>query len=133
MPPVSASTSQQNPQSTKEITEPAADESPVGIPQQLDLESAAESELVAEFQVNGASADDILGFDDENDADDLDEDLDEDLLGLDLDSPETFRRYQTQVCISAAKRAEGNRREGGLKTQKAMVRNWKVNSWLISP
>lgn len=83
--------------------------------------------MVEEFDVVGASARDILGFDDENDQDDNEEDFVDEFGGLDFDSPETFRKYQADVRVKAAKRAEGNRRLGGLKTQQAVVRNWKVN------
>jgi hypothetical protein len=43
-------------------------------------------------------------------------------------SPASFRTFQLGVRVQAAKRAEGNRRAGGLKTQRAMVRAWEVSS-----
>lgn len=41
------------------------------------------------------------------------------------DSPRAFRAYQASIRVAAAKRAEGNRRSGGIKTQKAMVKACK--------
>lgn len=83
--------------------------------------------MVHEFGVNGAE--ELLGFDDENDQDDNEEDFGEDItenLNFDLYSPQKFNQFQADVRLKAAKRAEGNRRAGGLKTQQAVVRNWKV-------
>lgn len=36
-----------------------------------------------------------------------------------------LRAFQQKVRVDATRRAEGNRRAGGLKTQRAMVRAWK--------
>jgi hypothetical protein len=40
--------------------------------------------------------------------------------------PDTFKRYQTQVRVSAAQRWEKNRRAGGRKTQKSVIKSWNV-------
>jgi hypothetical protein len=39
---------------------------------------------------------------------------------------DTFKQYQTQVRVSAAQRWETNRRAGGRKTQKSVIRSWNV-------
>ena len=41
---------------------------------------------------------------------------------------QSFRAFQTRVRADAAKRAEGNRCAGGLRTQRAMVRAWEVRA-----
>ena len=43
---------------------------------------------------------------------------------------DTFKRYQTQVRVSAAQRWEANRRAGGRKTQKSVVKSWNVGQHL---
>jgi hypothetical protein len=44
---------------------------------------------------------------------------------------DTFKRYQTQVRVSAAQRWETNRRAGGRKTQKSVIKSWNVGRLLI--
>jgi hypothetical protein len=39
---------------------------------------------------------------------------------------DTFKRYQTQVRVSAAQRWEKNCRAGGRKTQKSVIKSWNV-------
>jgi len=78
-----------------------------------------ETALVREFNVEGASADKILGFDVAIDRDIEDHD------GLE-DGSDMFEAFQTTVRVAVAKRAEGNRRAGGQQTQQAMVKAWKV-------
>lgn len=96
-----------------------------------DPDGREEITLVQQFDVEGAAAEEILGFDDDDDDGDEDQDDDgEDFIAEDecvSDSPRAFREYQASVRVAAAKRAEGNRRSGGLKTQKAMVRSWEVS------
>jgi len=42
--------------------------------------------------------------------------------------PEPFKAYQSRVRVEAAKHSEGNHRAGGIRTQNAMVRAWKVST-----
>ena len=72
-----------------------------------------EEQLVQEFGVPGAFAEEILGYDEE--VDDLDLEVDED-----------YETFQTRVRVAATKRAEANRRPGGLKTQQAMQKMVQV-------
>jgi hypothetical protein len=37
-----------------------------------------------------------------------------------------FKQFQTQVRVSAAQRWEANRRAGGRKTQKSVIKSWNV-------
>ena len=97
-----------------------------------------------EFDIEGADASDLLGFDDEVDEDyhnseEFEDDSDIGLSGqridsseldselLISDSPRAFQAYQASIRVAAAKRAEGNRRSGGIKTQKGMVKAWKAS------
>jgi hypothetical protein len=98
-----------------------------------DRDGADETELVQQFDVDGASAEDILGYEDrdEDENEDYDdeeaEELEKDNSRVVSDLPRAYKKYQASVRVEAAKRAEGNRRAGGLKTQKAMVRSWDVS------
>jgi hypothetical protein len=104
--------------------------------------------LINEFDVDGADADEVLGYDgdgdgDGGDGDDGDNDNDDEGEGEKGETSEEdeecsgdegsrakpregFRAFQTRVRVDAAKRAEGNRRAGGLRTQRAMVRAWEA-------
>lgn len=75
-----------------------------------------EAALVEHYGLD-ADARELLGFGDDDDEDDDDEGDEE---------AETFDAFQTRVRLDAVKRTEGNRREGGLKTQQASVRLWNV-------
>jgi hypothetical protein len=85
-----------------------------------------EASLIDDFDITGAEAQELLGYDD-NDDEDEDEDDDEDDEAKDEEELQ-YRTFQTSVRVDAAKRAEGNRRAGGLKTQRAMRRKWEVKS-----
>ena len=89
-----------------------------------------EAELVRQFDPDGtAAAAEVLGYDDTVDEDYYGEDEEDICNGeddLDLDTEEGFKAYQTRVRVDAAKRAEGNRRRGGVRTQAAVVRSWMV-------
>lgn len=103
--------------------------------------------LIDEFDVDGADADEVLGYDGDGDGDDGgdgdDSDNDDEGEAEKGDTSEEdeehsgdegsrakphegFRAFQTRVRVDAAKRAEGNRRAGGLRTQRAMVRAWEA-------
>ncbi|GLB44253.1 hypothetical protein LshimejAT787_1601830 [Lyophyllum shimeji] len=83
-----------------------------------------ESVLIGEFGIEGANADELLGYDDDDDEgedewDGCTPDADDEGEGEDLDA------YKIRIRVDATRRAEGNRRAGGLKTQRAMVRAWE--------
>ncbi|TFK72355.1 hypothetical protein BDN72DRAFT_894862 [Pluteus cervinus] len=87
---------------------------------QAEDEDEDEHSLVETYGITGAFAEEVLGYDLEPDDEELEEDEDDD----DDDEESAFEQFKTQVRVSATRRAEGNRRPGGLKTQKAMVRVW---------
>jgi hypothetical protein len=78
-----------------------------------------EETLIGRYGVDGAAAEEILGYD---------EDDDEEYLGEDdnQDGDLEFKAFQRQVRINETQRAEGNRGAGGIKTQHAMVKAWEV-------
>lgn len=108
-----------------------------------------------EFDVDGADASKVLGYegdgdndngdndgndgDDDNDGDnegnqpgdeelsDDDSDKNTDAEGLGASRRECFGAFQQHVRVTAAKRAEGNGRTGRLQTQCAMVKAWEVH------
>jgi hypothetical protein len=117
---------------------------------QISLDDNEEASLVNEFDVDGADAGEVLGYEGDGDDDDDDDggggddgdgdgeghqpgggepsdDDDEDAEDEDhANRREGFVAFQKRVRVTAAKRAEGNRRAGGLKTQRAMVKAWDV-------
>jgi hypothetical protein len=42
---------------------------------------------------------------------------------------DVYADFQKQTRIDAAARFEGNRRAGGLKTQKSVVKDWNVSKF----
>ncbi|EDR15296.1 uncharacterized protein LACBIDRAFT_320988 [Laccaria bicolor S238N-H82] len=54
------------------------------------------------------------------------EDEDEQLEDMDLDDNASHKQFQTSVRMSAAQRTEANRRAGGKKTQKCVVKSWNI-------
>ncbi|KAJ7462509.1 hypothetical protein FB451DRAFT_1404301 [Mycena latifolia] len=97
-----------------------------------------EAELIRSFDVQGANAYELLGYDDEEEEEEeaeADEDAadasgdEEDSSGSDSDDPPDRtaaqkKAFRTRVRVEAVQRFEGNRRTGGLKTQAAMVKAW---------
>lgn len=77
------------------------------------------------FDVKGADAEAILGFDDDKEDE---EDINEEntIQELPNASPELYKVFQASVRVQAAACAEGNHRKGGLVTQKAVVQAWLV-------
>lgn len=67
---------------------------------QASLDDREETSLVNEFGVDGADADKVLGYDNDDDQD---------------RQQQNYGDFQKQVRVTAAKRAEGNRRTGELK------------------
>ena len=105
-----------------------------------DSEDEDEEVLVREFDRDGAQgAEDLLGFG----KDGLDDDAEEDEWNLaddgksaapclaipraDLGPLDHFKKFQTDTRVAAAVRSEGNRRRGGVKTQKSTVKIWNVS------
>ncbi|KAJ7504735.1 hypothetical protein B0H11DRAFT_1709516, partial [Mycena galericulata] len=84
----------------------------------------AEAALIRRFNVAGADAYELLGYDD-----DVDEEEDPDYQdGGKVDGGndgKQKRAFRIRVRVDAARRAEGNRRAGGIKTQNAMVKGWR--------
>ncbi|PPQ96770.1 hypothetical protein CVT26_006269 [Gymnopilus dilepis] len=95
-----------------------------------------EVNLLEEFGVEGDNGEEVLGFDD----DELDEDFEEDMVYLTLDDyssdhsqgfgegqrgNESHNDFKKRIRVEETKRAEQNRRAGGIKAQNAMVKAWK--------
>ena len=88
--------------------------------------------------VEGAAAEEILGYDPDNDEEDEEEDEDSDGDGdepaleghsdeePDLDDDTAFEELRKRVRVEATQRSEATRRAGGIKTQRAMIRAWEV-------
>lgn len=85
-----------------------------------------EPSLLQEYGVEGADAGDLLGYEDDSESEDDDE---EDTPSDEEAQHEAFKK---SVRVKAVRRAEGNRRAGGLKTQKAMVKAWDVRGYFLS-
>lgn len=82
-----------------------------------------------EFNVKGGNADELLGYDPEED-ESSDEDRDENESDDEEGGPsqgQSHTSFQRQVRVDATQRAERNRRIGGLKTQRAMQKGWNVS------
>lgn len=43
-----------------------------------------------------------------------------------------FKKFQTETRVAAAKRSEGNRRRGGIKTQQSTIKIWNVSTHTVS-
>ncbi|KAF8800373.1 hypothetical protein BYT27DRAFT_7117820 [Phlegmacium glaucopus] len=79
--------------------------------------------LIDQYDVSGGIGHQIFGALDTGGLEDVGEDEDEE---LDLEDGDNFKQYQTQVRVSAAQRWEANRRAGGRKTQKSVVKSWNI-------
>ncbi|KAH9476570.1 hypothetical protein JR316_0010486 [Psilocybe cubensis] len=104
--------------------------------------------LVQEFGVEGAAAEEVLGYDDDSDSDPEDEfrevlEINDELLDhtaledddeSDLETQmqggpfpgESYTKFQTRIRLEETRRAENNRRAGGVKTQSAVIKDWKI-------
>ncbi|KAF5370507.1 hypothetical protein D9615_010341 [Tricholomella constricta] len=85
--------------------------------------------LVCQYDIGDGAAEEALGSFDIGGLEDagLDEDDEEDgSLDLDDDAPDTYDKFRRDTRVSAAQRTEGNRRAGGKKTQKCVVKSWNV-------
>ncbi|KDR75964.1 hypothetical protein GALMADRAFT_225713 [Galerina marginata CBS 339.88] len=85
--------------------------------------------LAKEYDVGDGVAESIFGALDTGGLEDEDEDEEEDSDDSDdenLDDDETYKRFQTSVRVSAARRTEANRRAGGRKTQRSIIKSWNL-------
>ncbi|KAJ7926482.1 hypothetical protein B0H13DRAFT_1599594 [Mycena leptocephala] len=105
----------------------------VNIPplQELDGSAGDESEaaLLRRYDVAGANAYEMLGYDDDDDGSDNegadgDEEDDEEDGDEDEEGPTDMNEFRRGVRVAAVRRFEANRRAGGRKTQAAMVKAW---------
>ena len=109
-----------------------------------DIESDEET-LVEEFGIDGAAAEVVLGYDPDNDEEEADEEEDEDQDDENGDQDDedegneddkAFEELRKRVRLEATQQSEANRRAGGIKTQRAMVRAWEVRfhfSFCLNP
>lgn len=93
--------------------------------------------LLNEFNVDGAYASEILGFDDDDDESvdeegcaDLESEVDSETESQVISST-SFSDFQRRTRVEETRRAEQNRRAGGIKTQNGVVKAWQVRCWLI--
>ncbi|KAF4613240.1 hypothetical protein D9613_010772 [Agrocybe pediades] len=90
-----------------------------------------EALLVEQYGVPGAAAEEVLGYDSDEEEEEEAQDIamdsaeSDDDEAVDLSSPRKFDKFRKQVRVEEAKRAEGNRRKGGIKTQKSVVKAWE--------
>ncbi|KAF8816577.1 hypothetical protein BYT27DRAFT_7229903 [Phlegmacium glaucopus] len=96
--------------------------------QDLAVNKDDEETLLNQYDVDGA-AEEILGYDDDDEEEEEEEYYDrredDDEGGKLLDEDSEFKAFQRRVRIDETQRAEGNRRAGGIKTQRAMVKAWE--------
>ncbi|KAJ7916427.1 hypothetical protein B0H13DRAFT_2449107 [Mycena leptocephala] len=89
-------------------------------------------ELIKQYGVEGANAEELLGYDDEDDEGEGDDD-DEEVVASDeeeaaaSDEEASHTAFKQTTRVLAVRRAEGNRRIGGIRTQKAVVKDF--NEW----
>jgi hypothetical protein len=84
-------------------------------------------ELIKQYGVEGANAEEILGYDDDDDEGEGDGD-DEEASTSDDEAAHTTFKQTTRV--RAVRRAEGNRRIGGIRTQNAVVKDFNVSTFV---
>ncbi|KAJ7929479.1 hypothetical protein B0H13DRAFT_2310621 [Mycena leptocephala] len=105
--------------------------------QEGDDNENGEAALLRRFDVDGADAYELLGYEDEDNEEDTavgtrgdvgssesSSSSDDDEEGDTHWTTEQKKAFRIRTCVDAAKRTEGNRRAGGRKTQNAMVRAW---------
>ena len=89
-----------------------------------DIESDKET-LVEEFGIDGAVAEEVLGYDldnDEEEAEEGEEDEDQNDKDEGDEDDKAFEELRKHVQLEATQQSEANRRAGGIKMQCAMVR-----------
>ena len=93
-----------------------------------------EAELLNEYGANGA--DEILGFDNADDESEASESESDDESSHEAEeepcdstmSDKCFSEFQRRLRVDETRRAEANRRPGGIKTQKTNVKLWMVST-----
>lgn len=91
--------------------------------------------MLREYDIEGGGASDLLGYENDDEDDEaFEEDDDDDIDGGDDDDDEDngddaedYEATKRATRVRASRRAEGNRRAGGRKTQQAMVKQWNVS------
>ncbi|KAK7014508.1 hypothetical protein R3P38DRAFT_3277089 [Favolaschia claudopus] len=85
-----------------------------------------DEELIRQYGVEGANADELLGYDDDDEEEDGEEEEDGDASNTDIaDEAAAHAAFKRSVRIQAVNRAEGNRRAGGIKTQNAVKKDFQ--------
>lgn len=91
--------------------------------------------LLADLGIQQVDADELLGYsDDEDEEEDERDEGEEDLREQDSedeDSDQEFESFKRRVRVEETERAEMARRPGGVKTQKAVVRDWNVSGQIL--
>ena len=87
-----------------------------------------EKSLVNQYAVEGAAAEEVLGYDGDDEEEEGDAAGDGGDGGPDFD----FKAVQRQVRVDETRRAEGNRCAKGIKTQHAMVKAWEVGEFIVN-
>ncbi|KAF9039035.1 hypothetical protein BJ165DRAFT_1407286 [Panaeolus papilionaceus] len=95
--------------------------SPLLVPE-LDTTPNSEEALVVEFGVQGAAAEEVLGYDEEEELDEVEFEVGG---GLGPHSSESHDDYRTRIRLEETRIAEQSRCASGIKTQNAMVKAWK--------
>lgn len=67
------------------------------------------------------------GAEDDSEVEDTSDESEDDESEDEAILQEDFATFKRRVRVEETQRAEGNRRAGGLKTQKAMIKAWKVS------
>ncbi|KAJ6534238.1 hypothetical protein B0H19DRAFT_964399, partial [Mycena capillaripes] len=88
------------------------------------VEEESEAALLRAYDVAGANAYEMLGYDDDDESDDEHEGDGGGDDNDDEEGPQDMETFRLGVRIAAVKRFEANRRAGGRKTQAAMVKAW---------
>ncbi|KAJ7493956.1 hypothetical protein FB451DRAFT_1491519 [Mycena latifolia] len=110
-------TSQHAPVTPHSVARPAAPASDL-LQDDDDSDDDDEQALVRVYAAEGAHAEEILGYDDDEDGEDDESDTDSG------EEEAAHAAFKKSVRVAAVRRAEGNRRAGGIKTQKAMCKAW---------
>ncbi|KAJ7286609.1 hypothetical protein C8J57DRAFT_1216765 [Mycena rebaudengoi] len=115
--------------------EPEPQSSPVDItPYKEGDDEDGEAALIRAYDVVGANTYELLGYNEDEEEEEQGEASDDDEEDIDdADSEEDRtnwtaadrKAFRIRTRVDAAKRAEGHRRAGGIKTQQAMERGWE--------
>lgn len=95
-----------------------------------DIENDEET-LVEEFGIDGAAAEEVLGYNLDNDEEEAEEDEDQNDEDEGNEDNKAFEELQKRVWLEATQQSEANRRAGGIKMQRAMVHTWEVQFYFL--